>query len=321
MIIRHYGSRSICLSVVSFFWIYSAIQSILVGLQRQLSASSNAALNMPLLQLRVVLSNCPCCCLTEQLGSELVGTLLKLAPTIKTHSEENLERVLEGDPNRSEPLNTSPSVFEDSTNLIWRCVALLANKHIENSETEWAVISGVLERCTADDDEASMITKTQCNDTRKQSGTDTLKIVYLAKGLLLRGHRRCEEALSMALKNASQSIDGAKNFAIISRPEPKIFPREGHCAVRLLYPQRLLTFAVPRLIELFHNGNDAGGFGSISRTEWGRTMGFFFLLLPVHYTLRHILICCFNKSVYRRHEHSLYRDIYIFMVSVNVVLQ
>ncbi|XP_022695079.1 MMS19 nucleotide excision repair protein homolog [Varroa jacobsoni] len=235
----------------------SAIQSILVGLQRQLSASSNAALNMPLLQLRVVLSNCPCCCLTEQLGSELVGTLLKLAPTIKTHSEENLERVLENDPNRSEPLNTSPSAFEDSTNLIWRCVALLANKHIENSETEWAVISGVLERCTAGDDEASIITKTQCNDTRKQSGTDTLKIVYLAKGLLLRGHRRCEEALSVALKNASQSIDGAKNFAIISRPEPKIFPREGHCAVRLLYPQRLLTFAVPRLIELFHNGNDA----------------------------------------------------------------
>lgn len=156
-----------------------------------------------LIQLRVVLSNCPVSCLTP--------------PTSQVIAEKLQRFAVDSDP-------SSPTLSQ--------CLALLANKHQETA------------------DEAAWLSK--CSDC------DALSVSYVAKGLLMRSHRRCETFIEAAIENITTKKHGPVSFGVIVKPEPKVFPRDGGCTVRLLHPQRFMTFSIPRLLAKFETASDSG---------------------------------------------------------------
>ncbi|OQR72575.1 hypothetical protein BIW11_10299 [Tropilaelaps mercedesae] len=235
------------------------IQSTLASLHCQLLACGSISMtDLPLLQLRVILSNCPRSCLVDPFGAELATTLLRLSETSQERKTSSNEK-----------FNTPLFKYSDShsaaseamciTNLL-QCLALLANKFEENSKAEHVIISTIpgLFKGESGGGDCPIMLENNDKEAKKQLATCTFRAAYLTKGLLLRGHKNCEEALAAALKTVPRDIDAAKNFAVLARPEPKIFPREGYCTLRFLCPQRLLTFAIPRLVEHFNYGSDLG---------------------------------------------------------------
>lgn len=218
-------------------------RNILDDLQQKL-VSQNEGFHLRLLQLRVVLSNCPEICLQDPFGADLTATLLRLFDSF--HFSESKESI-----KHSQDMNHSTSSLEKrvaSISCVVQCLALMANKHEEHSETERLIIETLTGgRCNAKAVEGTE--RTSCS---------SLMAAYLAKGLLMRGHRFCEKAVEITINNVSVDVTCAKNFALIVRSEPRIFPREGHCIVRLLFPQRLLTFALPQLLQGFEKGTESG---------------------------------------------------------------
>lgn len=226
----------------------SEIQSTLTGLHSQLQRESSS---LTLFRLRVVLSNCPRSCLKDPFAAELIITLLRIYDSIQNYDgETSMKDSFNDSRARCEQGSSTKCEETDGISCVLQCLALVANKHEGHSESERGI--------------SDALARTHLNASMSERKGNTLMAAYLAKGLLMRGHRLCEEALKIVIQNVPLDINAANSFAIIAQPQPTIFPREGHCTVRLLYTQRLLTFAVPRLLESFERGSDSGEYSLMS---------------------------------------------------------
>lgn len=74
----------------------------------------------------------------------------------------------------------------------------------------------------------------------------------------MRNHELCENFMEASIRNITERNEGPISFATIVKPEPRIFPREGGCTVRMLYPQRFMTWTMPKLLEKFETASESG---------------------------------------------------------------